>query len=880
MFIITSLLTIVIIITSVAVWLFLSSWMPTKGKALLISEVERRTPVTLSIGSLRYRFFQGLILERMRVVDRATHAVWATVPAMHIRVDWLGLLLRTHVGFAGRATLEAPCETTVAFSGRSDPRHHTLALDIRTEDISIRSFSAPLTTYLPPGITDGTVRLNAHLAQPADAALTITGRAIATHLVWTGPTSHVKADVVIDGTAWPPHAPKAPWAYDAKVTLRNGSVDGIPGVGFFTDIRGSAHATTQQLEIHELIGRMLDVPWHTEGFLMMGPTPALEFHWTSSMPLAPLAAAMAPLVAPWQLEGGADVAAVCRGPFMPSLMLDCLLRADLRRVALDGLLLAHPVTDLTGRLTYDLLAHRVSLDHVSGQLADHPLTVDGTVALTSPMQFGLAIEGLLPLEFVRPWLPASTPLTRLGGIAAVTLHLKGTSNAPIYDGTVELREAALQWTQPAITVEHLGGMIRLTRERLAVPHATCQVNGQPLTVTGMLFPLEGPRVNGTITFPRGTLALAAHATPKQLIIDDGTLTLTKSRLAIRAALDRAPEASGTVEFSGGLELAELSSVPFLSLPQLEAWQPQGLIEMNGRFAGSLAHWTAATIHARAQSEALRLRNIPVQDLRGSFDQERGSLRIAIPSALVAGGRFQSTITVDHRAPGSPFRAEADLLGLQLAQLQESIPQWKARNVTGIASSHATASGVWGDRSTWIGEGWLDASGERLGEIPLLERLFQRGLLGPLAEWLRWDPLRRAEITKASLHWKLLKERVQTEDVRLAGAVRNIPIAGNAAVALYVHGSVGLDQTVDLTVEPELSEQIISQSQELSSVSSALKSAALLDRLLKVGRYRVTGTMKEPHARFEISALDAVSQVLQHVSGELLKNLLSPFQQEE
>ena len=119
-----------------------------------------------------------------------------------------------------------------------------------------------------------------------------------------------------------------------------------------------------------------------------------------------------------------------------------------------------------------------------------------------------------------------------------------------------------------------------------------------------------------------------------------------------------------------------------------------------------------------------------------------------------------------------------------------------------------------------------------------------------------DMLRRADITQASLHWRLAKERFETDDLRLGG------IAGTEPMAVYAKGSVGFDQTLDFVVDPELSESTLLQAPTTSSLAGVLlKAVGKLETLRRlVGRHRLTGTITHPNYRFQVGRQELLQEV--------------------
>jgi hypothetical protein len=204
--------------------------------------------------------------------------------------------------------------------------------------------------------------------------------------------------------------------------------------------------------------------------------------------------------------------------------------------------------------------------------------------------------------------------------------------------------------------------------------------------------------------------------------------------------------------------------------------------------------------------------------------------------------------------------------MDLAKFAQAIPAWRGRNVSGHASTHVVLSGNRPDRRTWQGEGWLNAEGEGLGQVPLLEKFFKNGLIGPLAEWLGLEPLRRAEIRQVSMRWKLVDERIRTDDLRLVG------VTSAAAVMLYARGSVGLDQTIQFEVEPEFSEQVVRQAGSIGSAAAVLPSTVVVEAMSKVARYQIGGTLEKPRSNFRFTPQEALKWVVDRTAGGFLENL--------
>jgi len=850
------------LIGHLALWAFLAAWAPGNGKARLIQALEQAWPVTVTIESLRYGPVRGFRLTQVRVVDRDSQELWGAIPAMRAQVDWVSLLLARQVRFRGRAVLDSPAKTTLAFSGRYRLRDGSLILSAQTAELPLGSLSGPLTRHLPPALRDGTVRGQLHLRRPAKSPPTITGRLIGTGLVFAAGQSRIRGDLTLNGTASPPTTPDGPWSLTGLATLRRAALDGVPVAGTITHVEGSARLLGDRIEVETLTGTFLGSPWTLEGDVGWQPL-RLEALASSRVELARAAEALPALSPAWEPMGAADLRIACRGAFSPSLLLDCLAQADVRGATLAGAKLAEPLTDLTGRVTYDLLAREAASTQLTGRLGGEPFTMAGALRVADPPVLALRVSGTLPLELVRSWLPDPDAVSGLGGVVRIDVEARGPAASPRLLGELELKGLRVRMAKPALQMEGLTGTIHLARDRIEIPEAALRLNGQPLALNATLTPKPGggmslqdlPGVEASVTFPQGRLKLQGRLTPEEVVLTEARLTTAATRLSLAGTLARMAGRQSALDLSGVVEPSELGTLPFISLPAVSSWKLAGETQVEAQFRGNLADWASSEMRGRFRARALRVRGVPLDQVVGTLEQGQRVMRLRVVSGLLAEGRLAGELTVDDRPATRGYLLQAGVTGVQLAALAQSIPAWKSRELTGQASTHLLLSGQWKDRASWLGEGWLTASGERLGDVPLLEKVSE-GLFGVLAERLGLESLRRAQITEASVQWRLARERFSTDNLRLGGR------AGIEPITVYARGSVDFDQTLDFIIEPEVSEVALLQAPTTSTLASTvLKAAGQLDRLRRlIGRHRLTGTLQHPVYRFEFSTQEILRQL--------------------
>ena len=207
----------------------------------------------------------------------------------------------------------------------------------------------------------------------------------------------------------------------------------------------------------------------------------MEVVLSSHVQLEALVKLMPAVAASWQPLGPAKLRAVCRGPLQPKPTLDCLLDATPQGITLAGAKLKHPLTQMSGRLTYDPWMRRLTITQLSGRVLGDPVSLTGEATFTKPTRLALHVKGTFPLETLEGSLAPEGPVSRLGGKAELDLSIRREDTIR-YTGRVTFHEARARVAALFAPIEQLSGTVLLRENQIEAPQLTLRLKEQPITL--------------------------------------------------------------------------------------------------------------------------------------------------------------------------------------------------------------------------------------------------------------------------------------------------------------------------------------------------------------------------------------------------------------
>jgi hypothetical protein len=827
---------------------WLSQWAPVTGKQRLETELRQRLQLDVRIGAMRLSPWQGLLLSDVSAARPGAGTLLLHADSLRIRISPLPLLGRLVVFRAGGA-VTIPCRTTISVSGTYHLRLGDLRADATTAELRLDDLAPNLRQRLPRELESGRMRLTAQVTRVPGQPTRIAVQGPMREGVWRKAPLRIAADAELAATAEQAADEPGGWRWHLSAELDRGTIEGLPVIGGVRDLTGTVQAVRDRMTVQRLQGEALGSTWHVEGDLTKAPTWFVEAIVRGPLPIDALASQL-PGLQPWDPAGTAQLTVVCRGPLARWPAVEIQTQAELTsgRVRLPG---PNPpsLDALAGRLAYDHLTRRLTIHTVSGRLDEYPIAARGSVDLRAqPAMLALRVTADADLNLLAARL-FDGPVRQASGPVSIEAELSGPTNHLQWRGQATVSGGQVTFRQPPLTIEQVRGTLEIADDNISTRTLEFRLGPHPVTLSGSIKSLRtAPRLALGAQIPGASAALNAVVGDDVIEVDRADLSLGGSHLRAAGSIARSAGEASEVTVTGLIDPANIAALPWFQHTSLAEWHVEGPFQVQARLSDNLRQWPRVRIVGAVAAERLSVRGVPAQTVRAEIEHNRQQLIVRLLNAQVAGGRVTGEYRHDLSTTPATTSLAADVVRADLAQLTQLVPAWKEKAITGTLSSRVELAGPWPHRQQWKGHGWLQADGH-LGDVPVLDVLF-KGLLGWAADGLGLTTLRRADLTNVACQWRLADGRISTEDLKLNGL-----LGGVDPVAAYARGTIGLDRSLDMVIDLELSEQLRQQSNILGGLVG-------LGRVVNLFfRYRLTGTLDKPVPRAEFSLQDLINQAL-------------------
>jgi len=402
------------------------------------------------------------------------------------------------------------------------------------------------------------------------------------------------------------------------------------------------------------------------------------------------------------------------------------------------------------------------------------------------------------------------------------------------DGVIEISRAETKIDNINWLLTNISGLVNFKPNQIRWEKLNFDYCGNTYASNGTLENFKEPDIN--LDLSSADLSLKSDFTVKNKIIN---LSSLKGKY-----LNSEFDLNGNLDTSGGASLpGRLSAKLNLNLQDFKkhlnkfkgVWEkinPQGRLMADLDIQGNIRNLKSCDIHGEFFSPSLSAYGLSSQAFSMASNLTGGIIDIPAMRLSFYDGIIEGNAKINLVEEKFPYLFNAYIEGVKIEKLKLDTPA-KDKDISGNLNSEIKLNGLLSDISQLNGE----------GKILITEgRLWQLNLLRGLGQLLFTPDFVNIVFDKGFCDFTIKDKLVLTDNLSLLSNL----------VSLTGYAKVGFDSSLDASVSIQMSNEIIPQAGGIRDIASAV--------LGQVGRFavvKINGTLKQPKYKIQPAVMDVI-----------------------
>ena len=429
---------------------------------------------------------------------------------------------------------------------------------------------------------------------------------------------------------------------------------------------------------------------------------------------------------------------------------------------------------------------------------------------------------------------------QLTGDAALTLKIKSSQ----VEGGLTVVNASAELEKPALFLEDINGKIRFNVEGVKWEALNLKYQGVSYKVSGSVSNFSTPLIQlGLIS--KGLKFDSEFRIENKLIhLLKFNGSYLNSEFSVKGNLDipDAGKLSPNIEGDINFNLQDLNILLPKFKGQLEQIKPQGILNAHFSLDGNLNDFKNWSLQAKVTSGEVSVYGLKATRINLQYNQENGVIDIPSLNLVLYDGTANAVVKVNLNSKNTLYSLDLDIDGVKIEKLKNDTAARK-KDIAGNLKAQLKLNGVLQDISKLSAVGKIYINDGRLWELNLFQGL------GSL---LFIRDFSRIVFRDGSCSFTVRNKVISTQDLVMKSDITNLD------------GSVqiGFDSHIDAS----LNVQVLSDNVPLTGTFKDL-ATAIIGGAEHFGTIRITGTLKDPKYRFNPSVGDIFKSLKDSILGK-------------
>jgi hypothetical protein len=540
-------------------------------------------------------------------------------------------------------------------------------------------------------------------------------------------------------------------------------------------------------------------------------------------------------------------------------------KANIAKSQIQGLEFLDTVNNINGQLSFT--KSNVSCDNLSADIWGIPITAKFNLTnFTNPL-LNISIVSSLNMSFLQGILKERFKFAfpgQIEGQGKLSLGLETQIPFPgplpikgyldILDTVVKLEKFTLPerekrktssfLTGLASSIENINGRLEFTQEQLKWQDINFKYMGIPYKTEGLLTDFKTPKVQLVLTSQDAILKTNFAIYNRIVSFSRFTGKYLNSDFSLAGKVDTKDPSNLAMDIRGDsdINLEDLQKILKNFKNKLKQANPEGMVRMQFNLGGNLSDFKSLAIKAELSIQSLSIYGLKFSNLLMSYNQSEGIIDIPLTHSSLYDGTVQVGAKLNLNSANPPYFINADIQNIKIEKLKLDTKA-KEKDISGTLKAQINLNGFLNDISKLKGTGKINISEGNLWQLNLFKGL------GPL---LFAKDFANIVFQEGSCAFLVQDQYIFTDNLRLKSNITEL--SGSV--------KIGFDSSIDASLNVQVLDEMVPLTGTFKDITTAIVGQAG-----RFGIIKISGTLNEPKYKFQPLVVDIIRGLKEAIFGE-------------
>jgi Protein of unknown function len=414
----------------------------------------------------------------------------------------------------------------------------------------------------------------------------------------------------------------------------------------------------------------------------------------------------------------------------------------------------------------------------------------------------------------------------------------------VIQGKVEIVEAGLKLAKENIPVENISATLEFSQQGFSWSDTKFKYQDMDYQSSGELSDFSTPNIKLQLSSRDLSLVSAFGITDNKIKITQAKGKYLDSQFLISANIDNSDPLRPQVDVNGkiNLDLEDLNKLLAKQYPVIKDMQSKGKLDTQFTLSGPIYDFKNCLIQAKLSSNNLSLYGLRTQDFVLDYLQEQKIAKISAMRIVFYDGLIDGFASLNLDTATLPYHLELQANGVKLEKLKLDTPS-KNKNISGTFQGEVKLNGFSKELNKLSGAGQFSVKEGRLWELNLLQGM---------GKLLFAKDLGSIELSECTCSFLVKDKFFFTDSLRLKSNIAE----------LFGSLKIGFDSSLEGAIDVDILSEMIPLSGSLKDVTTAF-----MGQMGKIGVIKLSGKLDAPKYNFKPAVANIVKGLTDIIFGK-------------